>query len=174
MIGVLLDWDVLQPHCHDFLWLHLVDDLFFLDGDVVHYVLDLIIICAASLHWHLHTLLHVLDVTLLVRHVLDSADWGQGGHFRWDWGYFAGSSSDELSLCLYSLRESCILIPKRLSLRITLSINDNPLGINGLLFRQHTWSSHLPDDGLKWNIALPVSFLEWTFLGLGDGGHVVN
>lgn len=73
---VLFNRDVLQSHRHDFLRLHLIDNLFLLDGDIVHYVLNLIIIRAASLHWHLHTLLHVLDVTLLVGHVLNSSDRG--------------------------------------------------------------------------------------------------
>ena len=163
----------MESHRHDFFGLHLVDDLFLLDRDVVHDMLDLIVIRAAALDWHLYTLLHVLDVPLLVWDVLNSSDGCQCGHLRRDWGCFGRSAADELGLRFYSLRQGGVLIHKRLS--IALGINDDhPLGVDGLVLGQDTWGGHLPDDGLKWDVALPVPSLLRTLLRLGDSGHVVK
>jgi hypothetical protein len=82
---VLFDWDILKPHGYDFLGLHFINDFFFFDWHIIDDMLDLIIVSTHPLHWHFDSLLHILDVFLLIGHVLYSPDRGQLRHICWDW-----------------------------------------------------------------------------------------
>ena len=181
---LLFNGDVLQPHRYDFLGLHLIDDLFFFDRHIVHYVLNLIVIRAASLDWHLYTLLDVLDVALLVGDVLDSSDGGECGHFWRDRDCLAASSADKLSLCFYLLRGVlihngrclylCLNGNPGLGLNIEWIDSHHSLSIDGLVLCQNTRGGHLANDGVDWDITLPiVPFLFWALLG-SDRSHVVK
>ena len=68
-VKLLFDRDVLQSHRDHLLRLHLVYHFLLLDGHVVDDVLHLVVVRAHPLNGHLYLLLHVFDVTLLVRNV---------------------------------------------------------------------------------------------------------
>jgi len=87
-VKLLFDGDVLQSHRDHFLRLHLVSHFLLLDGHVVDDVLHLVVVRAHALHRHLYLLLHVFDVTLLVRNVFHTPHRRkrrERGCLGWDW-----------------------------------------------------------------------------------------
>lgn len=70
---ILLNREVLHPIVNSLLWFSHHHVIFLFNWDVVNDMLDLVVVCAGSLDGYPLSLLHIIDVFLLVGNVLDSA-----------------------------------------------------------------------------------------------------
>lgn len=70
---ILVNREVLHPIVNSFFWFSHHHVIFLFNWDVVNDMLDLVVVRAGSLDGHPLSLLHIIDVLLLVGNVLDSA-----------------------------------------------------------------------------------------------------